>query len=139
MLYSFFFQVAADNLHELSFVARRLICEHVKLAGGVCNVEVTPQLLTAAGARQKYLTYLDGEKRKKLTEEKTRGKKRLEEEIDEIKAKKRRLTEDIDGMEKAASSLAEKAERTSKFTFISQSNNLRRTAATKKAELLDVN
>ncbi|XP_014675867.1 PREDICTED: uncharacterized protein LOC106815856 [Priapulus caudatus] len=132
-------QVAADNLQEETFVARRLICEHVNRAGGVCNVQITPQLLVAAaGARQKYLMHLDEEKRKKERVEKSRGKKRLEEEIEEVKSKRRRLNDDIDSMQKSADALSEKAERTGKLTLVSQSNSLRRTVVTKKVELVEV-
>ena len=82
--------------------------------------------------------FLDEQQRTKEKESKKRQKRHLEEEIDEVKDKRRRLNDDIVSMEKSADSLAEKAERTGKLTFVSQSNSLRRTVANKKVELAEV-
>ena len=130
------FQVAADNLLEGSFTAKRLICEHVTKVGGVCKVEITPQLLVAAsGARQRYHMYLDEEKRTKEKEARKRDSKHLEDEINDVKSKKKRLIEDIACMQKSVDSLAEKAETQGKLTLIAKSNSLRRTVAEKKVQL----
>ncbi len=46
----------------------------------------------------------------------------MEQELDELKTKKRKLENEIYGLEASADSLAEKAERTSKVEYISKSN-----------------
>lgn len=133
------FQVAADNLAESTFEARRLVCDQVARKGGVTEVEITPQLLMAAtGARQQYLAYLEEEKRKKAKEAKSNKRKKIEDEIHDVKDQRKRLKEDIESMETSAAKLADKAEATGKLAFISQSNSLRRTAQEKKAKLLEL-
>ena len=57
-------EVAADNLPEQSFVAMRVINDHIASVGGILKVDIPRQLLmSAAGARQKYMSYLDDKKR----------------------------------------------------------------------------
>jgi len=60
-------EVESYNLQEDTFTARRLLRDHVNAVGGILNVDVANKQLqvSAAGARQKYLAYLDDEKKKK--------------------------------------------------------------------------
>lgn len=129
-------QVAADNLLEGSFQARRLICDYVHDKGGVANVEITPKLLVAAaGARQKYLHYLEEKERARKKDETTTRKRKLDDELQSEKQKKKCLLQDISSMETSANHLAQQAEDTRKITLISQSNSLRRGADRKREEL----
>ena len=60
-------QLEVENLQERSFFAQRLVQDHVQSVGGVLAVSINKSLLlSAAGARQKYLPYLDEQKRKKI-------------------------------------------------------------------------
>ena len=132
----FCFQVAADNLLEGAFEARRLICDYVHDKGGVCNVEITPKLLVAAaGARQQYLHYLKEQERTRKKQETKSRKRKLEDELEGEKQKKKCLLQDISSMEKSANHLAQQAEDTRKVTLIAQSNSMRRGADKKKEEL----
>ena len=60
-------QVEIDNLDESSFVAQRLICDHVNSVGGIKNIDHNNKklLASASSARQKYYAYLEDEKKKK--------------------------------------------------------------------------
>ena len=140
VLYPIFcFQVAADNLLEGAFEARRLICDYVHDKGGVCNVEITPKLLVAAaGARQKYLHYLEEQERTRKKQETTSRKRKIEDELEGEKQKKKCLLQDISSMEKSANHLAQQTEDTRKFTLIAQSNSMRRGADKKKEELSSI-
>ena len=55
------FSVERHNLtEEESIVSQRLICDYVRLTGGVANVEVTKELLISVkAARQRYQAFLD--------------------------------------------------------------------------------
>ena len=48
-------------------MAKRIIGDHVTSVGGLQNIDASDKhlLLTASSARQKYLSYLEGEKKKK--------------------------------------------------------------------------
>ena len=57
-------EVAVENLTERSFVAQRIIHDHIESVGGLANVQISKQLLmTSAGAGQKYLPHLEEQKR----------------------------------------------------------------------------
>jgi len=53
-------QVEIDNLNEDTFVAERLICDHVTSVGGLKNIDTSNKalLLAASSARLKYMYYL---------------------------------------------------------------------------------
>ena len=69
--------------------------------GGVHAFSINkPLFLSAAGARQKYLLYLDEQKRKKTSAGVELKKKELVNELDEIK-NNRRLETDVDGLVKS--------------------------------------
>ena len=94
--------------------------------GGVLAVSISkPLLLSAPGARQKYSSYLDEQKRKKTSEGVELKRKELVNEFDELKKKRRRLETDVDGLVKSADEFAEKAEATGKLLWITKSNSLR--------------
>lgn len=85
-------EIEAENLHEHSLVAQRVICDHLRAVGGVLNVQVTKKLLSAAASsRQKYEKYLQEERNKKKTTEEQRKRKHVLDEIEELKEKKKRM------------------------------------------------
>ena len=57
-------QIELDNLAEDTFVAKRIICDHVTSVGGLQNIDASDKhlLLAASSARQ---NYLEAEKQKK--------------------------------------------------------------------------
>ena len=77
-----------------------------------------PLLLSASGARKKYSSYLDEQKRKKTSEGVELKRKELVNELDELKKKRRRLETDVDCLVKSADEFAQKAEDTGKLVWI---------------------
>jgi len=83
--------IELDNLAEDTFVAKRSsICDHVTFVGGLQNIDASNKhpLLAASSARQKYLSYLEGEKKKKECSGRGQKCKLLNDEIDELKRRK---------------------------------------------------
>ena len=129
-------EVQSDNLCADTFTARRLICDHVSVAGGITNIDVTDKKLhlSASGARQRYQAYLDDQKKK--AQEATQRKRKADSvELEELKRKQQCLTKDVEALLKAADEYAEKAEKQHDLTFVAKSNSLRRSAKDKEAEL----
>ena len=63
-------------------VARRVIVDHIRMAGGVMNVGITKEMLShAKQARQRYRTFLEEEEKKRMEELKGEKQKILEDEI----------------------------------------------------------
>lgn len=126
-------EVEVENLKQQNLVAQRRVCDHVKNAGSILNVELSKELLFSARmARQKYERYLEAEREKRKTEAERNKRKDVLDEIDELKKKKRRTESDMADLHSTADKLSEKAESTGKMTFVTQANSLRRTAKDKK-------
>ena len=107
--------------------------DYVQSVGGVLAVSINkPLLSSAAGARQKYLSYLDDHNRKKISEGVALKRKELVNELDELKKKRRRLETDVGGLVKSRNEFGQKAEETGKLVWITKSNSLRRTAVKEK-------
>ena len=69
-------QVETCNILEESMVALRLICDKVSACGGVLKVPLTKELLASvASARSKYRIHLEQERKKRLPDRASRGKK----------------------------------------------------------------
>lgn len=125
-----------DNLGDQSIIAKRIIKDHLQFIGGIKNVVYPKEfLVSAAGARQKYISYLDEQKRKNVKDMQLAKRKEIEDKIDDLKKKKRCLEIDVNGLNKTAEDYAERAEKESNLTFISKSNALRRHAREKYEEL----
>ena len=124
-------QVESDNLKEDTFRTRRVICDHVNAVGGIFNVDVANKQLqvSAAGARQKYLAHLEDQK-KQMTQQASRKRKLVSDEVEELKSKKLCLSKDIEAMRKSADDYADKAEKSRDLTYryIAKSDSLRRAA-----------
>ena len=60
-------EVESYNLQADTFTARRIICDHVNAVGGIFNVDAANKQLqvSASGARQKYLSHLEDQKKQK--------------------------------------------------------------------------
>ncbi|MGH0151234.1 UNVERIFIED_CONTAM: hypothetical protein FKN15_019584 [Acipenser sinensis] len=126
-------QIEVESLEEKTYTAQRLGCDHLNSVGGIQNVVITKALLmSAAGARQKYHTYLDEQKRLKENERKVLKRKSLVDKNDEIK---KRIEKDAHALEKSADEFALKAESTGKLTLIAKSNSMRRSVKDKLEQL----
>lgn len=129
-------EVESVNLSESGVVARRIICDYVTAKGGIMNVEVTKGLLlSAASAKNRYDSYLDEQRHKKQSEEQSRKRKNVLDELEELKKKKKRIKTDIDELILKADNLASDAEKKGKISLITQSNCLRKRSKEKEEEL----
>jgi len=129
-------QIESDNLAEDTFVAKRIICDHVTSVGGLQSIDASDKhlLLAASSARQKYLSYMEDEKKKKECSGRGQKHKLLKDEIDELQKKKRCQQTDIDSL---TDEYAEKAEQTHQVSWITKSNSFRRSLKEKSAEMND--
>ena len=87
---------------------------------------------------RKYLAHLEDQKKQK-TQEASRKRKLVSDEVDELKSKKLCLSKDIEAMRKSADDYADKVEKSRDLTYIGKSNSLRRAAKEKDVELKSVN
>ncbi|XP_022241403.1 uncharacterized protein LOC111085733 [Limulus polyphemus] len=123
-------------MSEKTLVARRIICDHIK-AVGYQNLSVDKKLLlSAASARQKYMAYLEEEKRAKAQASTQTLKRNLEDEVDVVRKRKRQIEIDVNKLLRSADTLAKQAEDRGSLTMLSKSNSLRRIAQ-EKQELLN--
>jgi len=134
-------QVETDNMHEESVVAKRTICDYVSYVGGTQHVDVTNKklILAATTARHKYSAYLNELHVKEATDAKSKKRKALQQDLEQLKTKKRRLQKDAEALEKEADDLAAKAEQKHDFMCITKSNSLRKTAKQKLVDIQELN
>ena len=129
-------QIEVENRSENSYVAQRTVCDHIHNCGGLMNVTLSKELLrAAASARMQYQVYLEESKKIESTELKSRKRNLLEQELQDLIAKKARIETDMQHLAKSADSFALKAEEKSDLTMIAKSNAMRKSANDKSAEL----
>lgn len=131
-------KIQVENLKEHSYIAQRVICDHINNVadGDVLKVCITKQMQTyVTNARQRYMTYLEEQKTQRRN--KTCGEKRkmMTETVEELKKKKRRLENDIKELNKTSDGFSEQAEETCDISLVSKANALRRHAKEKMNEL----
>ena len=134
--------MSVDNLQERSFVALRQVDDYIKAVNGSLNVKITKDMIcSAATARQKYMLYLEEEKKK---EKKAFSMKRksLMEELDDLKAKKKKLECDAEGLAKSADRYSLKVEKAKNIgevrQMVAKSNSHRSTSKQKLKEAANV-
>ncbi len=132
-------QMERANMCHETFVAERVVNEHVTSAGGVLGVTITKELLTSCRAsRTRYANHCDEVRRAKLSEAGSKKRKCIVDKIDDLRAKRQHLTNDITELQHCADEFAVKAERSRDFTIIAKSNALRASAKEKSTELSSV-
>ena len=111
-------QVEAENIVGETVTARRIVCDSVRVLGGVTNVDVSNKklLISCSAACQRYLTNLENEKRKKETEASGRKRKALEDEVPNMKRQKVALEQDVHSLMTRADEFAINAEKEHKVT-----------------------
>ena len=68
-------EVEMSNMEDDTVVSQRLICDYVRLCGGVGKVPLTKELLTECGtARRRYRMHLEEERNKKQNAEEGKNK-----------------------------------------------------------------
>lgn len=133
-------QIEVENMNEGTYSAQQAVCDHLRSVGGIENVVVTKALLKSASmARQRYIHYLEEQKKDKEKETLQAKRKVIVDGVDELKRKKARLAQDVAPLQKSADEFAQKAEDLADLTYIAKSNSLRQSAKTKDDALIKVN
>lgn len=113
-----------------------MICDYVHFCGGVINVPITKELLSsAASGRQRYMEYLDEEKKTKDETSKNQRKRKMQEDVEQLKTKRKNIENDIKELIKSADELSVLAETSRNIKFCVKSNSLRKSAKDKENEL----
>nr|KAI8731911.1 hypothetical protein BgiMline_030099 [Biomphalaria glabrata] len=130
-------EVMIENMHEETLIAQRRICDFLKVNGGVLDVAITKPLLTAAASgRQNYNQYLEKQKTKKAEMAKSLKRKRHDDELSDLKAKRKKLLEEEKFLRSSTDKYADEAEAKQNFKLLSKSNDMRHEAKVKSAELV---
>ena len=135
-------QTTVENLKKESPVARWLINQAVRKAGGPTRVSLTKELLSyASSARSKYEQHLGDLKRQRVAENQALKRKAKDKEVDELKTKRSRLETDVASMEISAEQKALDAEKYGRLALLVESNAIRRSikdkmTAVKELEML---
>lgn len=102
----------------------------------VSRIPVTKKMLEACrGARKRYDSYLDEEKKKKMTNANELRKKSVQQELTALRANKRKLELTADVLLKEADDLAQEAEKKRKMDLLAKSNAFRDKAKGKRKEI----
>ena len=129
-------QMEVDNLCENTFIAQRVVHDHIVSVGGIFSVDITKDLmLSCQASRTRYQAYLDDKKRARESDSLKR--KRVD-ESDDLNAKKLHLEADIAELDRCADKFSTDAEKKRDFSLVAKSNALRRSAKEKREELADV-
>lgn len=122
-----------ENLKEQSYIAQRYVHEFTDEMESLSSMVITKELRqSVSGARSRYATYLEEEKKIKAL---TAIKNEKSEKTKSLQERKRRLCEDVKTLEKGADDLAEQAEKKQDLSLIVKSNSFRQSAKRKKEEL----
>lgn len=128
-------QIEVENRSEDSYVAQRIVCDHIEDVGGLLKVDISSEMLRAtSGARTRYQAFLDNKKKVIAAEVKTEKRKLVEAEVQTLTAKKRRLEKDMAALAQSADTLAAQAESKSDLTLLAKSNSMRKSAKEKAVE-----
>jgi len=133
-------QTEEVNLQAETFVAKRIICDHVRYLDGIDHVDVTCKelLLAATGATQKYNLHLEEVKKKAEAEQSDKKRKAVSDQIEELRKKKARLQQDISSLDTSEDTLLTKAESKRAIKYVTEANSLRRTVKEKTDEVKTV-
>ena len=131
-------EIDQENLTELSVIAQRQVIDHVNHVGGILNVQLSKKLIySASSASKRYNAFLEETRKSKSEEEAVQRRKKILDQIHDLKNRKRKLEEDSASLVTSADNLAEEAEiknGSAAHDLVVRSNSYRRTAKEKTAE-----
>ena len=132
-------EVETCNLTEEGIIAQRLICDHVRVFGGVTKVPLTKEMISyCATARTRYRAYLEEERSKREKDDQKKKRKNMMEELEDLKRQQRSLEGVCESLQNDVDQMAEKAENsagTKMAALITKSNTPRRRAKEKREQL----
>ncbi|XP_060760468.1 uncharacterized protein LOC132870693 isoform X1 [Neoarius graeffei] len=128
--------IVVTNMRERTVVAQRVIVDHLHYVGGVGNLTMTKELLHSAScARQRYHAFLNDEKKKEEHGQQALKRKAAQDELDQLKRKRKKIQTNIKALLTSADELAVEAEATEDMSTLSKSNAFRQAAREKEKEL----
>jgi hypothetical protein len=129
-----------ENLQHQALRSRRHILQAIQDAGGsALSVPITKEMLSyASSARGKYDAYLKEQTQEKMRKEMSKKRNAEEDEILELKSKRKRLETDAKSLEESANRKAREAEDKGVLSLIAESNALRKKSQEKLAAVKDV-
>jgi len=131
-------EIEVENLNDKSLVAQRIVCDYVRVCGGVLEVPMTKELLqSASNSRQRYSRYLEEQRAATKIAESAGKRKRVLDELESLKKKQKRTEDDISTLEFSADELNLKVEHSTGkikevLALVTQSNSLRKTVRGKR-------
>ena len=132
-------EIVVENQSEENLIAQRIIYDDIKSFGKVKDVPIPPEMMAAARAASTHCnTRLEDNKAGKKAEPLAGKRKRVEEELSNIKRSKTQAEHDIAELHKSADEMALQAELTTTnmkkaMSLIAKSNSFRKTAREKTA------
>lgn len=98
----------------------------IQEAGGILKVNITKQLLVSAGnAHTKYSQYLDSQRTKEAETAKTLKRKKMDEDIQDVKKRKRAAEEASRQLNAQADTLSAEAKQQRSLTLYDRADSLR--------------
>lgn len=89
-------EISTTNISQKTLVARRIIKDHMISIGGIEHFVITKELIQSCKlSRQQYMKSLESEKSKSEEKVKSEKRKRIEENIKDLKEKRRKMENDI--------------------------------------------
>ena len=132
-------QMERGNLCEETFIAQRLVNDHVKAVGGVMGVTLTKELLVScSAARSRYTAFPEKMQHERLSSAESNKRKSNVDEIDVLRSKRSRLESDIKDLTSCADDFAVRAEQDRDFGLVTKSNAMRKSAQEKATQLSSV-
>ena len=126
-------EAVADNLSQVTLRARRLVVDAIRQAGGILKVNITKKLLVSAGnARRVYTQYLESQKTDEADKAKTLKRKKMDEDIQDVKRRKAAAEEGSRQLNVEADNLSAEAKRQRSLTLYDRADALRVSAKDKQ-------
>lgn len=131
--------IEVENLAENSYIAQRLIYDHVKHSGGIHSVNITKELrIFASSAHSKYRLFLEEQSAREISANEKMKRKLESDNVVSLKEQKSILEKEILELESRANDFAQRAEKLKDFSLLRESNELRKTIVDKTKHLKEI-
>jgi len=117
------------HLQAETFVAKRIICDHMRYVCGIDQVDVAYRelLLAPSSDRNTTCTWKNQRKQLKLIVQSDKKRKAVSDHIEELKKKKARLQPGISSLEASADTLLTNVETKHAIKYVTETNSLHHT------------
>ena len=135
-------ELLVENMKELLLISQRIVCDHFSANNNdLHNYQVDKNLLLSCkGARMKYDSYLENEKKNQVVTEKSRKRKLVTDEIVLVKKEKKDLLDCIVSLDTDITKYSFEAEKKKDFALLTRSNSFQKSKREKEKSVaaLDV-